>query len=279
MKAAFQGKRGAFSEIMANKFYNDAICLPCKTFKDVFDKVNNDAAEAGVIPIENTLTGRISESTDLLITYDLKICREGMLPIIHCLIANQKTLIGDLERVYVHPEALYQCKKFLRKLNCELISWYDGAGAASIVKNKNKAGLIASEKVADIYQLKVLKKGVQDSKTDITRFVLISKQNTVSTGSDKTSLIFSLKHRSGKLYHALKSFADESINLTRLESMPSKNMPWEYQFLVDFEGHIDDQKVELVLQELKKHSTSMKILGSYPCDKAFCRKINRDEEI
>lgn len=269
MKVAFQGERGAFSEIMASKLFSNAIFVPCKTFKEVFDSVLFDQVEVGVIPIENSLTGRINESTDLLISSNLNVCGEGMLSIIHCLIANEEVSIEDLKRIYAHPEALTQCRKFLSRLDCELISWYDGAAAARIVEKNKNTGLIASKKVTDIYKLIVLMEGVQDSKEDITRFLQISKKNAIATGEDRTSIVFSTKHKPKALFHALEPFAKESINLTRLESMPSKGKPWEYLFLVDFEGHIDDPEVKNALQKLKKHTTSLKILGSYPRGKFY----------
>lgn len=269
MKVAFQGDRGAFSEVMASKLFTDAFYVPCKTFKQVFDGVNSDSVDYGVIPVENSLTGRIGESTDLLIASSLNICREGMLSIIHCLITNKNVALKDLKQIYAHPEALTQCRKFLSELNCELVSWYDGAAAAGIVKKRTDAGLIASERVATLYGLNILKKGVQNSKENITRFLIVNKKTTSSTRHDKTSLVFSARHKPGSLLHALKPFDDKNINLTRLESMPLKDKPWEYLFLIDFEGHIDDLKVQNALKELKKHTASVKILGSYPLGKYY----------
>lgn len=275
MNVVFQGERGAFSEVMASMLFNDVAFVSCRTLKQVFDRVNSGEAEFGVIPVENSLTGRISEATDLLIAYDLNVFGEGMLNIIHCLIANEKVSEKDLKQIYAHPEALIQCRKILSKSNCELISWYDGAAAAKIVKKKKSAGLIASEKVAKIYGLKILRKGIQDSKENITRFFMISKETTSSTGNDKTSVVFSTKHEPGALFHALKPFVKENINLTRLESMPSKEKPWEYLFLIDFKGHKEDSEVKNALQKLNKHATSVQVLGSYSFGKSHeKRKIS-----
>jgi len=232
MKVAFQGDKGAFSEVMASKLFTDAFYVPCKTFKQIFDSVNSDSVDFGVIPIENSLTGRIGEATDLLISSDLNICGEGMLSIIHCLITDNNVILKDLRQIYAHPEALTQCRNFLSELSCELVSWYDGAAAAGIVKKKTDVGLIASERVATLYGLNILKKGVQNSKENITRFLIITKKATSSTRQDKTSLVFSARHKPGSLLHALKPFDDENINLTRLESMPLKDKPWEYLFLL-----------------------------------------------
>ena len=130
MKVAFQGDRGAFSEVIASRLFNRASYISYKTFKQVFDSVDSNSVDFGIIPIENSLTGRIAESTDILISSNLNIFGEGMLSIIHCLIANENKNLKDLKQIYAHPEALNQCRNFLCELNCELISWYDGAAAA-----------------------------------------------------------------------------------------------------------------------------------------------------
>jgi len=226
--------------------------------------VKNNKVKMGIIPIENSLTGRIGESTELIINSKLKICKEGLLPIVHCLISKNNTSIIKIKKIYAHPEALSQCKNFLKSIKCEAISWYDGAAAADIVKNEKNTALIASKKVADIHSLRIIKRNIQDLKNDITRFFVISKKSQKLTGSDKTSIVFSLKHKPGSLHLALTSFSNENINLTRLESMPLKNKPWEYLFLVDFEGHIENNHVKIALKDLKRHTITMKILGSYP---------------
>jgi len=249
---------------MANKLFPDSNFVPCKTFKKVFESVERDETEIGVIPIENSLNGRINEPTNLLINSQLTICAEGMLKIIHCLITRKNVSINDLKQVYAHPEALAQCRNYTSQLNCELISWHDGAAAAEIVMNRDDAGLIASEKVGDIYNLQVLLKAVQDSKENTTRFLGIGKKLSSKTDNDKTSIVFSTKHESGELYHSLKPFEKHGINLTRLESMPIKDKPWKYQFFVDFEGHRYDPNVDMALDELKRIATTVKILGSYP---------------
>ena len=269
MNIAFQGDKGAFSEIMAIKFFPDADYIACKTFKDVFENVKTGKAKYGVIPIENSQTGRIVETTELLVSSNLNICGEGMLNILHCLITNKNNNLKNISKIYAHPETLTQCRNFLSKLNCELVSWYDGAAAAKIVKNNEKLGLIASQRVAKLYDLKILKSGIQDSKENTTRFFIISKKKASSNGKDKTTLVFSTKHQPGSLYRALNNFNNENINLTRLESMPIKNKPWEYLFLIDLQGHIDDEKLKNALKQLKKNTTSIKILGSYPIGKCY----------
>jgi len=270
MNIVFQGEKGSFSEAMASiMFSEDVVLISCKTFKEVFDSVDCGKADIGVVPVENSTTGKICEVTDLLISSDVNVCREGFLRINHCLIVNKDVLLKNIKQIYAHPEALLQCKSFLRELNCELISWYDGAAASEIIKKKSDTGLIASKNVADIYNLKILKEEIQDSKENTTRFFIISKKSVSSTGNDKTSVIFYTQHKPGLLYHALECFAKEKINLTRIESMPLKEKPWNYLFLIEFLGHRDDLNVKKALQDFKKNVISMKILGSYPCGSIY----------
>lgn len=269
MKVAFQGEKGAFSHVISCRLFGDPGLVPCRTFSQVFESVKTEAADTGVIPVENSLTGRINEPTGLLVSSELAVCGEGMLKIVHCLIANEGVGINGLEKIYAHPEALAQCRKFLGGLSCEQISWHDGAAAAEIVKKDRKTALISSEKASEIYGLEVLKRGIQDSSDNTTRFVVISRNKKEPTGSDKTSLVFFTKNKPGALYSALGPFAKENVNLTRLESIPSKERPWEYLFLVDFEGHIDSEGTKKVLKDLKGHTTSIKVLGSYPMGKSY----------
>ncbi|MHC1604728.1 MAG: prephenate dehydratase [Candidatus Methanofastidiosia archaeon] len=264
MKVAFQGEKGAFSEIMALTMFDGVKTIPCKTFEQVFDLVNTDKAENGVIPIENSLTGRISDPTNLLIKSNLKVCGEGKLRIKHCLIANRNKDIKNIKQIYAHPEALAQCKQFLSNLDCELISWYDGAAAANMVKKRKNTALIGSKRIAEIYGLEILQQNIQDSRENITRFFVVSTKVMPPMGNDKTSIIFSVKHICGALFHALKPFVKADVNVTRLESMPIKDKPWEYAFLADFVGHAEEHQIKEALKELKKYCTSLKVLGSYP---------------
>jgi len=264
MIIAFQGERGAFSEIIATKFYKTAKIFPCRSFKELFVNVKKGKANSGIIPIENTLTGRINSTTDLLARSNLKISSEGYLPINHCLICNKNISINKIKYIYGHPEALSQCKEYLSQLECRIISWYDGAAAANLVKNNSEIALIGSYRIAKIHDLFIVQKDIQDLPVNITRFFVIGKTITKSTGYDKTTLVFYSKHKSGMLYNALGSFAKEHINLTRLESMPSREKPWEYKFLVDLIGHVDDPPLKRALQDLKQKVNSIKILGSYP---------------
>lgn len=264
MRVAFQGYHGAFSESMALRLFDDPETISCKSFGEVFSLVEQGEADEGVIPVENTQTGRIMEPTSLLIESSLHACREGMLSIVHCLIARDGTDIGDIERIYAHPEALSQCRGYLSSIDAEPVSWWDGAAAARGVRDDPRAALVGNEDIARLYGLRVLERGVQDSKGNMTRFFAISKHPAEPTGDDKTTIYFSARHASGALLSVLRPLADAGINLTRLESIPLPERPWEYGFLADFEGHEHDEHVARVLRTFRETTSFCKVLGSYP---------------
>ncbi|MCX8191396.1 MAG: prephenate dehydratase, partial [Nitrososphaerales archaeon] len=251
---AFQGERGAYSEEAAIKYFGSEVnVVACKTMAEVFAKVGNNEVDYGIVPVENSIEGSVNETYDLLVDTKLKISGELNLRIIHCLIAHPNVDIQDIKVIYSHPQALAQCKKFLNGLNCEVISAYDTAGSVKMIKEKGliDAAAIASERSSEIYGMKILKKGIEDSLDNYTRFLILSHNDSPFTGNDKTSIIFSTKHVPGALYNALREFAVRGINLTMILSRPTKKTPWEYNFFVDFEGHRTEKRVEECLKELK----------------------------
>ncbi|MCS7116770.1 MAG: prephenate dehydratase [Nitrososphaerota archaeon] len=264
---AFQGERGAYSEEAAIKYFGSGVnVVACKTMAEVFAKVENNEVDYGIVPVENSIEGSVNETYDLLVDTKLKISGELNLRIIHCLIAHPNVDIQDIKVIYSHPQALAQCKKFLNGLNCEVISAYDTAGSVKMIKEKGliDAAAIASERSSEIYGMKILKKGIEDSLDNYTRFLILSHNDSPFTGNDKTSIIFSTKHVPGALYNALREFAVRGINLTMILSRPTKKTPWEYNFFVDFEGHRTEKRVEECLKELKNQTLFVKVLGSYP---------------
>lgn len=269
MIVAVQGEKGSFSEIIASKLFMNSKILSCKSFNELFSAIENGLAEYAVLPVENSTEGRIREATNLLMTSNLDVVDEGNLKIIHCLISKEKIDIQRIERIYGHPEAISQCRKFLSSLKCEIISWYDGAGAVELIKSTEFTALIASERVADIYKLQVIKKCIQDLSDNTTRFFVLSNKTTHSTGKDKTTIYFSTKHHSGALYEILGVLKEYKINMTRLESIPSGNRPWEYFFLVDVEGHKEDSELKEAIQKMNHMTAFLKIIGSYPTGKIF----------
>jgi len=267
LKVAFQGEIGAYSEIAVYEhFTSDIQTIPCKSFSDVFKSVEAGNVDYGVVPIENSIEGSVNQVYDLFLECDLKVCGEIILKIEHCLLANQNANLNSIKVVYSHPQALAQCSDFLERLGCEIIPTYDTAGGAKIIKERgtNDVAAIASERAAEIYGMKILARDISNTPDNYTRFLVISTEDSPSTGNDKTSIIFSLKHVPGSLYKALEEFALREINLTKIESRPTKHRPWEYNFYLDFEGHRNDPKCMEALKGLEKKATFIKILGSYP---------------
>jgi len=264
MKVAFQGEFGAFSESMALEMYNDALTLPCKSFEEVFDKVSRGKADTGVIPLENSITGRISAATNLLMESDLLLCKEGKLRIEHCLIAQRSANRGNLKRIYSHPEAISQCRRYLDRCDSEIVSWWDGAAAAKKVMEDVECAIVGNIRIASIYGLKVLERGIQDSKENFTRFGSIGTFLPRPTGNDKTTITFKVLHKGGRLHDALGPLSKANINLTRIESMPIKDRPWEYAFIADLEGHCKDKGIEKALEDMEAICSEFKVLGSYP---------------
>ncbi len=264
---AFQGEQGAYSESAVYQFFgNDTRVKACNDFKDVFDSVCAGEAGFGVVPVENSLEGSITQNYDLFLRYDLKVCAEVIVKVEHCLIANPGTALEDIKVVYSHPQALGQCRNFLEDFGRELIPTYDTAGSVKMIKEKNlrNAAAIASERAASIYGMNILANDIADNPENYTRFFVLSIEDATPTGKDKTSIIFGAKHEPGSLYHALGEFAKRNINLTKIESRPTRQTPWEYNFYMDFEGHRTQPQCAETLVELEKFAVFVKVLGSYP---------------
>ena len=266
-EVAFQGEIGAYSEEAAFQFFGSSIQLkPCESLEDVFKAVERGEVQFGVIPAENSLEGSISLSFDLLLDSSLKVFGEIELRVVHCLIGITEARLDLIKRVYSHPQALGQCKTFLRQLGCELIPTYDTAGSVRIIKEKGKSdrGAIASARAAEIYGMKILAREIEDNTNNFTRFFILSKHDSAPTGNDKTSIVFAVKHNPGALYESLKELAARNINLTKIESRPTRRKPWEYNFYLDFEGHREDKVFKEALESLENTALFVKVLGSYP---------------
>jgi chorismate mutase/prephenate dehydratase len=267
LKAAFQGERGAYSESAVYTYFGDqAEVKPCRDLTEVFESVNKQEVPVGVVPVENSLEGSVNQTYDLFLTHNLKVSGEIIIRISHCLIANPTTSLEAVKTVYSHPQALAQCRSFLERLGRDLIPTYDTAGSVKMLKEKGlkNAAAVASEKAAEIYSMKILAREIEDTPTNYTRFFVISKEDAAKTGKDKTSIIFAAKHKPGALYHALEEFEKRNINLTKIESRPTKQKPWEYNFYLDFEGHRTEENCHEALKALHEKAAFLKILGSYP---------------
>ena len=267
VKVAFQGERGAFSEDAAAKLFGKNIYfLPCIKLKEVFEFVSQDKVEFGVVPVENSQAGSINETYDLLLAYPHNIFAEVILKVSHCLMALPGEKLANIATICSHPQALAQCEEFLGKLKAEIMPSYDTAGSAKMIKEKKlrNCAAIASKRAAEIYGLEILAPEIETSVNNYTKFVAISKQKSKPAERNKTSLVFAAEHKPGSLYRILGIFATRNINLTKLESRPSRIKPWEYIFYTDFEGHLDGKVYQEAVRELQGEAAFVKILGSYP---------------
>jgi chorismate mutase/prephenate dehydratase len=264
---AFQGEHGAYSEEAAFSYFGESIItVPCKNMSDAFESLKNDEVNFAVVPVENSIEGTVGVTYNLLLEYNLMACGEVFQRIKHCLISLPKETLKTIKRVYSHPQALGQCREFLEKQRYEAIPVYDTAGSVRLIKAKNlkESAGIASEMAARIYKMNILQSGIETNQNNYTRFLVLSKKDHDSTGNDKTSIIFSTKHAPGALSDALRVFAKRGINLTKLESRPIIGKLWEYNFIMDFEGHRTDKNILSALMDLQKNSEFIKIIGSYP---------------
>ncbi len=265
---SFQGERGAYSEAAARSFFNEQIeTIPQTTFAEVLDSTSSGKTQYAILPVENSLEGSIGESYDVLYSTSLNATGEIYHRIEHCLIGTGN--IDEIDTVYSHPQALGQCRKFIEKHNMKTIPAYDTAGSVKMVKeiNKGNCACIASKDAAEIYEMPIILDNIANNLNNYTRFLILSKENNSETGNDKTSIIFSIKHEPGSLYRIIQNFNKNNVNLTKIESRPTKSNTWEYNFYVDFEGHQNNSKISEMLEKIKQETLFMKILGSYPSAK------------
>jgi prephenate dehydratase len=263
-RVVFQGERGAYSEIAALKVFPGSELMPRKMFQDVFEALNDSSVDAAVVPVENSIEGSVNEIYDLLLDSEKKVSGEIFLRINHCLIANYHHA-EPLVKVYSHPQAIAQCRNYIRAKNLEPVPTYDTAGAVRQIMERGilNGAAIASKRAADLYGLKILDEGIEDKKNNFTRFIILSDVETKPSGNDRTSLIFGLHNKPSALFFVLQEFAARKINLTKIESRPTKEKPWEYNFYVDIEGHYEDRNIIDVISSISNSTTFLKVLGSY----------------
>lgn len=265
LKVAYLGPEASFSHLAAIKRFGSQVdFLPCDSISEVFTEVERSTADYGVAPVENSVEGVVSHTLDMFVDSELKIAAQVILNISHNLLANCP--LSKIKRVYSNPQVFGQCRIWLRKnlAHCELVEVSSTTRAAVIASKEKQSACIASALAAQVYKLKVLAKDIADSPHNITRFLVIGKDDVPPTGKDRTSLMFSIKDRVGALHQMLTPFKKYRINLTKIESRPSKKKAWDYYFFIDIEGHKDEAKVKKALQELEGQCKFLKILGSYP---------------
>ena len=262
---AFQGEHGAYGDVASRSLVPNGAYIPCLEFIDVFRGVEEGYLDLGVVPVENSLEGAVTQVNDLLTTTNLNVIGEVKVDVNHCLLATEATDYREIRVVYSHPQALAQCRDFLMRNKLEPRPYYDTAGAAKMLARENPkaAAAIASPLCAELYNLEIIKEGIEDGPSNSTRFLLLSREPFSGQGN-KTSIIFAVAHEAGQLYGVLKLFADAEINLTRISSMPLRSDPGNYSFFLDFEGTETDPTVAEVMGRMKEMAISLKNLGSYP---------------
>jgi prephenate dehydratase len=265
MIVAFQGVRGAYSEDAVYAFDDSSSTLECSEFMDLFEAVSSGRADLGMLPVENSIEGSVTYANDLLFQSDLRVVGEVMVRIRHCLIGHLDAELGDVRRVYSHPQALAQCRDLLfSHPEWQKVPAFDTAGSVRMVKERGmrEEAAIASRRAADTYGMKVLLEDVQSVQDNITRFFVLSRSPSTRRG-DKTALAFTTKNRPGALFDCLKAFAAHDVNITKLESRPWRGRTWEYVFYLDLDGDVQDRKVALALEQLRESTSCLKVFGSF----------------
>ncbi len=265
LKIAFLGPVATFTHQAALKRFGTQVgYLSCDSISDVFNEVEKENADYGVVPIENSIEGAVNHTLDMFMDSDLKICAQIILGISHNLLANCP--LNRIKKVYSNPMVFGQCRIWLQKnlSNVELIEVSSTTRASQMAVKEKHSASIASALAAKIYGLNIAAKNIEDSPHNVTRFFVIGKLDVPATGNDKTSLMFSIIDKVGALHDMLASFRKNGVNLSKIESRPSKRKAWDYYFFLDLEGHREEPKIKKALNELENKCKFLKILGSYP---------------
>jgi len=268
LRVAYLGPAGTFTQAATQKHFGHAVVsVALGAIDEVFREVESGGGAFGVVPVENSIEGVVNHTLDRFVESPLRICGEVELRIHHhLLVAPDSGDPGAVQRVYAHQQALAQCRRWLDRnlLNAERVDTSSNAEAARRVRGEPGAAAIAAESAAEIYGLEILARNVEDDPGNTTRFLVIGAQPVPASGDDKTSVLFATGNRPGALFHALGAFAEHGINMTRIESRPSRRGTWDYYFYSDLDGHVDDEPVARALAELQRRTSMFKLLGSYP---------------
>ncbi|MDD5437197.1 MAG: prephenate dehydratase [Candidatus Omnitrophica bacterium] len=268
---AYLGPECTFTHLASIKKFGSSVTYKaCETITDIFSEVEKGMADYGVVPIENSIEGAVNHTLDMFIDSPLRICSEIYLEIMHSLLSGRQGK-DKIKRVYSKAEVFGQCRLWLESNlpRVELVEVSSTAKAAAIAaREKGPSGCIAGELAAEKYGLRILQRSIQDSSHNVTRFLVVGKYDAKPTGADKTSIMFSVKDKSGALHDMLVPFKKYKINMTKIESRPSKVRAWEYYFFVDLEGHTKNPRVKKAMDELDAQASFVKILGSYPVEES-----------
>jgi len=265
LRIGYLGPGGSFSHTASMlKFGQSVEYEPLADIISIFDEVSKGHCDLGLAPIENTTGGGVIETLDALIDSDVKICAEVLMAIHHSLLANCP--LDQIEKIYSKPEIFAQCRNWLSATfkEAQTVPVASSAKAAQLAADEPKAAAIGSAIAAELYGLRIVCENIEDNTNNITRFLVISREDAKPTGEDKTAILFSTAHKAGALADVLEVFKRYDINLTNIESRPSKKRQWEYYFFVDFIGHRTDKKVLEGLEEARKHCLQLSVLGSFP---------------
>jgi chorismate mutase/prephenate dehydratase len=265
MVIAYLGPEATFTHQAAIQRFGSSLKYePHKTIADVFNEVSKGRADYGVVPVENSTEGVVTHTLDMFVESDLKIVAQIILPVRQCLMGNVER--SQIEKLYVHPQSLAQCRIWIQKNlpGVEIIETSSNARSAELASRHKGAAAIGGTLAAERYKLRILEYDVQDNAVNVTRFLVLGRRCGPPTGHDRTSIMFSVRDEVGALHKALTPFRQNRINMTNIESRPSKRKAWEYFFFVDCDGHISDRKVARALEQLELHCSFVKVLGSYP---------------
>lgn len=267
IEVAFQGEDGSFGQEVAFNFFGHSVkTRQCDTLEEVYNLVQEESLRHGIVPVENSQEGSIGMTYDLLLESNVMVCGEAHIRTTYSLIANKSSSLGSIKKIYSHPQALAECQAFLRHLGGELIPTYHTISTVKMIRDKRLMdnAVVAGEGVAFANDMKILAREIEDNRWNSTRFFLLGKQDASPTGNDKTSIVTLLKHKPGTLYQVIKEFAEREINLSKVETRPTRKTPWEYHFYIDFEGHRRDLVIRETLDRIEKACLFLKVLGSYP---------------
>jgi chorismate mutase/prephenate dehydratase len=270
LRVAFLGPEATFTHMAArSRFGLSARYVPAATVEGVFSEVERGLVDLGVVPIENSTDGVVNSTLDMFVDSELAITAEVAMQVSQCLLTRSGTLDG-IKKVYSHPQALGQCRRWL-STNLPEVSQIEVAStalAARLTRDDPEAAAVASELAGQLYDLGMAKRKIEDEVRNVTRFLVIGKTRPPATGRDKTTILFSMKDRAGVLYEVLRPLAEAGINLSRIESRPSRKRLWDYLFFIDVDGHDSDPVVKGALLALHEHCELVKVLGSYPRSEA-----------
>src|SRR5438034_5166667 len=265
MHIAYLGPEATFTHQAAIRRFGSSLRYsPLKTINDVFAEVSKNRADYGVVPIENSTEGVVSHTLDMFVDSDLKIVSQIVLPIQHCLLSHSRK--AQIKKLFAHPQALAQCRGWVQNNlpRVEIIETSSNARSAELAAKEKNSAAIAGQLAADKYRVPVLEHNIQDNAANAPRFLVLGRQCSPSTGHDRTSLMISLVDKVGALHRALAAFRHYRLNMTKIESRPSKRKAWEYFFFIDCDGHASDHKVAKAIAELERQCSFVKVLGSYP---------------